>query len=81
MTLTRVGLVVVLVWIGGLKMYRYEDEGIVPFVANSPVMSFFYRQPAGRIPQAHEPGRRGGPGQPRVARRTGPTVLPTGWVR
>jgi hypothetical protein len=47
MTLTRVGLVVVLVWIGGLKMYRYEDEGIVPFVANSPVKSFFYRQPAG----------------------------------
>jgi uncharacterized membrane protein YkgB len=46
-SLTRVGLVVVLVWIGGLKMYRYEDEGIVPFVANSPAMSFFYRQPAG----------------------------------
>jgi uncharacterized membrane protein YkgB len=45
--LTRIGLVVVLVWIGGLKVYRYEDEGIVPFVANSPVMSFFYRQPAG----------------------------------
>lgn len=43
----RAGLVVVLVWIGGLKAYRYEDEGIVPFVANSPVMSFFYQQPAG----------------------------------
>jgi uncharacterized membrane protein YkgB len=40
-TPTRVGLVVVPVWIGGLKMYRYEDEGIVPFVANSPVMSIF----------------------------------------
>jgi hypothetical protein len=25
MTLTRLGLVVVLVWIGSLKMYRYED--------------------------------------------------------
>ena len=46
-TATRVGLVLVLVWIGGLKAYRYEDEGIVPFVANSPAMSFFYRQPAG----------------------------------
>jgi reactive chlorine resistance protein C len=46
-TLTRIGLVVVLVWIGSLKMYRYEDEGVVPFVANSPAMSFFYRQPAG----------------------------------
>jgi reactive chlorine resistance protein C len=44
---TRVGLIVVLVWIGGLKAFRYEDEGIVPFVANSPLMSFFYQQPAG----------------------------------
>ncbi len=43
---TRAGLVVVLVWIGGLKAYRYEDEGIVPYVANSPWMSFFYRRPA-----------------------------------
>jgi uncharacterized membrane protein YkgB len=46
-TVTRIGLVVVLVWIGSLKMYRYEDEGIVPFVANSPFMSFLYHQPAG----------------------------------
>jgi uncharacterized membrane protein YkgB len=37
--------VVVLVWTGGLKAYRYEDEGIVPFVANSPLMSFFYADP------------------------------------
>ena len=48
---TRIGLVVVLVWIGGLKAFRYEDEGIVPFVANSPVMSFLYRQPAGEYRQ------------------------------
>jgi reactive chlorine resistance protein C len=46
-SLTRVGLVVVLVWIGSLKVFRYEDEGIVPLVANSPFMNFFYRQPAG----------------------------------
>ena len=26
--LTRVGLVVVLVWIGGLKVYRYEADGV-----------------------------------------------------
>ncbi len=44
---TRAGLVVVLVWIGGLKAYPYEAEGVVPFVANSPLMSFIYRQPAG----------------------------------
>ena len=48
---TRIGLVVVLVWIGSLKAFRYEDEGIVPFVANSPLMSFFYRQPAGEYRQ------------------------------
>jgi uncharacterized membrane protein YkgB len=41
-TVTRVGLVIVLVWIGGLKVYHYEADGIAPFVANSPVMSFFY---------------------------------------
>jgi uncharacterized membrane protein YkgB len=46
-TVTRIGLVVVLVWIGSLKVFAYEDEGIVPFVANSPFMSFFYRQPTG----------------------------------
>ena len=42
----RLGLVVVLCWIGGLKAANYEAEGIVPFVANSPVMSFFYHHPA-----------------------------------
>ncbi len=42
---TRFGLVVVLVWIGSLKSFRYEADGIVPFVANSPLMHFFYRQP------------------------------------
>lgn len=44
-TLTRVGLIVVLLWIGGLKVFRYEADGIVPFVANSPTMSFFYADP------------------------------------
>jgi len=43
--LLRFGLVVVLVWIGGLKFARYEAEGIVPLVANSPLMSFFYHHP------------------------------------
>lgn len=33
-------------WIGGLKVFPYEADGIVPFVANSPVMSFFYSKPA-----------------------------------
>jgi len=43
---TRVGLIVVLLWIGGLKAFKYEAEGIVPFVANSPVMSFLYAHSA-----------------------------------
>lgn len=42
---TRVGLIVVLLWIGGLKAFRYEADGIVPFVANSHTMSFFYADP------------------------------------
>jgi uncharacterized membrane protein YkgB len=40
--LVRIGLVVVLLWIGGLKVFKYEAVGIVPFVANSPAMNFFY---------------------------------------
>lgn len=44
--MARVGLVIVLLWIGGLKAFRYEAVGIVPFVANSPVMSFFYSKPS-----------------------------------
>lgn len=42
LTLLRIGLIVVLVWIGALKIAPYEADGIVPFVANSPVMSFVY---------------------------------------
>jgi uncharacterized membrane protein YkgB len=45
MSLTRLGLVVVLVWIGALKIYKYEADGIVAFVANSRVMNFFYKYP------------------------------------
>jgi uncharacterized membrane protein YkgB len=43
---TRLGLVVVLLWIGGQKVTRFEADGIVPFVTNSPFMSFFYARPA-----------------------------------
>lgn len=43
---TRLGLIVVLLWIGGLKAFPYEADGIVPFVANSPTMSFFLKYPA-----------------------------------
>ena len=33
------------VWIGALKFAPYEADSISPFVANSPVMSFFYKHP------------------------------------
>lgn len=38
----RVAIFIVMAWIGGLKAFQYEADGIVPFVANSPLMSFFY---------------------------------------
>ena len=63
MSLLRLALIIVLLWIGGLKFVKYEADSIVPLVANSPVMSFFYRHPApeyhaymnkeGELNQAH----------------------------
>lgn len=44
--LIRISIFIVMIWIGGLKAYQYEADGIVPFVANSPVMSFFYSKQA-----------------------------------
>ena len=41
----RLGLTIVLLWIGGLKIMKYEAVSIVPLVANSPLMSFFYADP------------------------------------
>lgn len=42
----RVAILIVFVWIGGLKYFHYEADGIVPFVANSPFMNFFYAKEA-----------------------------------
>jgi reactive chlorine resistance protein C len=44
--LLRLGVVIVLLWIGGLKFANYEADSIVPLVANSPLMGFFYHHPA-----------------------------------
>lgn len=41
----RIAVFIVMGWIGGLKAFQYEADGIVPFVANSPLMSFFYDHP------------------------------------
>jgi reactive chlorine resistance protein C len=38
----RYGLVIVLLWIGGMKFTAYEAQGIEPLVANSPLMSWVY---------------------------------------
>lgn len=41
--LMRIAIFIVMAWIGGLKAFPYEADGIVPFVSNSPFMSFFYK--------------------------------------
>ena len=38
----RIAIFIVMAWIGGLKAFQYEADGIVSFVTNSPFMSFFY---------------------------------------
>ena len=54
--LTRFGIVVVFVWIGALKFFTFEADGIVPFVAHSPFMSFFYAHPADYKQHMNEEG-------------------------
>lgn len=44
-SLMRLAIAVVFLWIGALKFVPYEADSITPFVANSPVMSFFYEHP------------------------------------
>lgn len=53
--LTRIAIFIVMAWIGGLKVYQYEADGIVPFVANSPLMSFFYAKKAPEYLQYKNP--------------------------
>src|SRR5712671_1301140 len=44
--LLRIAIAIVFLWIGWLKFAPYEADSITPFVANSPLMSFFYERPA-----------------------------------
>ena len=44
-TLIRLSIAIVFMWIGLLKFVPYEADSITPFVANSPLMSFFYEHP------------------------------------
>jgi uncharacterized membrane protein YkgB len=43
--LVRFGVSIIFIWVGALKFVPYEADSITPFVANSPVMSFFYEHP------------------------------------
>jgi Predicted membrane protein len=43
--LIRIAIAIVFIWIGALKFVPFEADSITPFVANSPVMSFFYEHP------------------------------------
>jgi uncharacterized membrane protein YkgB len=52
----RFGIIVVFLWIGGLKFFTYEADGIVPFVANSPFLSFFYNHPDTYKPHQNKEG-------------------------
>lgn len=51
----RISIFIVMAWIGGLKAFQYEADGIVPFVANSPFMSFFYTNDAPEYQQYKNP--------------------------
>ncbi|HXS55023.1 MAG TPA: DUF417 family protein [Hanamia sp.] len=53
--LLRISIFIVMAWIGGLKAFQYEADGIVPFVANSPLMSFFYNKKAPEYNQYKNP--------------------------
>jgi reactive chlorine resistance protein C len=41
----KIAIALVFIWIGALKYVPYEADSITPFVANSPLMSFFYVHP------------------------------------
>lgn len=47
--LIRIAILIIFVWIGGLKFANYEANGIVPFVANSPLMSFFLKNASNEV--------------------------------
>lgn len=42
----RVAIAIIFLWIGWLKFQPYEADSITPFVANSPLLRFFYAHPA-----------------------------------
>lgn len=53
--LMRIAIFIVMAWIGGLKAFQYEADGIIPFVANSPFMSFLLTKKAPEYQQYKNP--------------------------
>jgi len=44
-TAVRFGIAIIFIWIGSLKFFPHEADGIVPFVSKSPFLSWFYTYP------------------------------------
>jgi uncharacterized membrane protein YkgB len=42
----KIAIAIIFLWIGALKFVPYEADSITPFVAHSPLLSFFYAHPA-----------------------------------
>ncbi|MFG1791311.1 YkgB family protein [Nocardia sp. NPDC049149] len=40
--IVRYGLALVLIWIGAMKFFAFEAQGIQPLIENSPLMSWLY---------------------------------------
>ena len=41
----KIAIAIIFLWIGALKFFPYEADSITPFVAHSPLLSFFYAHP------------------------------------
>ncbi len=54
----RIAIAVVFLWVGALKFTPEGAEGIVPFVANSPLLSGLYKHPDQYRAHLSEPGER-----------------------
>jgi uncharacterized membrane protein YkgB len=46
MAAMKIAIAIIFLWIGWLKFSPYEADSITPFVANSPLLRFFYAFPA-----------------------------------
>lgn len=54
--LLRIGVAIVFLWIGGLKWIKYEADGIIYFIANSPLMRWMIADPDNYKPHMNAEG-------------------------